>query len=167
MGLGPLGQSPDVKRVFISYSHDTPSHVERVWNFAKQLRGDGVDCWMDQDTDNPDRGFPHWTERQVRFAQIVLVACSRGYRAKFDSEDGVEGGLGVKYEAHFIRQELYDKGLRNDKFLPITFSEDADGVVPALLRPYPRFSIPGDYSKMLGRIMSAGAGFNEAVSTGA
>ena len=66
-----LSRSSDVKRVFISYSHDSQAHVDRVWSFAKQLRSDGVDCWMDQDTDSPDRGFPHWTERQLRFAQLA------------------------------------------------------------------------------------------------
>jgi hypothetical protein len=30
--------------VFISYSHDTPEHVERVLSLANQLRRDGVEC---------------------------------------------------------------------------------------------------------------------------
>ena len=72
----------------------------------------------------------------------------------------------MKYEAHFIRQELYDKGLKNDKFLPITFSDDTADVVPALLRPYPRFNIPDDYRRLVGRIMSAGGGFNTTVLSG-
>jgi hypothetical protein len=34
--------------VLISYSHDTPAHVERVLALANRLRRDGIDCRLDQ-----------------------------------------------------------------------------------------------------------------------
>ena len=35
-------------RVFISYSHDSLEHQQRVLALANQLREDGVEAWIDQ-----------------------------------------------------------------------------------------------------------------------
>ena len=35
-------------RVWISYSHDDEAHSERVLRLSERLRGDGIDCWIDQ-----------------------------------------------------------------------------------------------------------------------
>jgi hypothetical protein len=42
--------------VFISYSHDSPEHVDRVLAFANQLRRDGIDCTLDQYETSPPEG---------------------------------------------------------------------------------------------------------------
>ena len=44
--------------VFISYSHDSPEHVDRVLAFANQLRRDGIDCTLDQYKESPPEGWP-------------------------------------------------------------------------------------------------------------
>ncbi|MGA9058968.1 MAG: hypothetical protein WB763_20945 [Terriglobia bacterium] len=35
-------------RAFISYSHDSAEHLDRVWDLCEHLRSDGVDCRIDQ-----------------------------------------------------------------------------------------------------------------------
>jgi hypothetical protein len=35
-------------RVFISYSHDSAEHLNRVWNLCERLRHDGIDCRIEQ-----------------------------------------------------------------------------------------------------------------------
>ena len=35
-------------KVFISYSHDSDEHSERVLRLSDHLRGDGIDCNIDQ-----------------------------------------------------------------------------------------------------------------------
>jgi hypothetical protein len=51
--------------VFISYSHDSPEHVDRVRAFANQLRRDGIDCTLDQYKESPPEGWPEWTDRHI------------------------------------------------------------------------------------------------------
>src|SRR2546423_3358079 len=46
-GAYELPASGQPKRVFISYSHDSPEHESRVRDLAQQLRADGVDCRID------------------------------------------------------------------------------------------------------------------------
>jgi hypothetical protein len=50
-------------RVFVSYSHDTVEHQERVLTFADRLRADGVDAEIDQYNVAPPKGWPLWCER--------------------------------------------------------------------------------------------------------
>lgn len=40
-------------RVFISYSHDSPEHADRVLVLADRLVGDGIDCILDQYEESP------------------------------------------------------------------------------------------------------------------
>jgi hypothetical protein len=54
-------------RIFISYSHDRQGHMDRVWNLSERLRGDGVDCRIDQHQESPAEGI-----------RIDAVSCSRG-----------------------------------------------------------------------------------------
>jgi hypothetical protein len=34
--------------MFISYSHDTAEHKNRVWDLCERLRDHGIDCRTDQ-----------------------------------------------------------------------------------------------------------------------
>lgn len=64
-------------RVFISCSHDSDQHRERVLDLAQRLRGDGVDCTIDQFVNgSPPEGWPLWMERQVELADVVNVVAA-------------------------------------------------------------------------------------------
>ena len=62
-------------RVFISYSHDSPAHQDRVLDFADRLRADGIDASIDQYVPFPGEGWPNWCEAEIRKAQFVLLVC--------------------------------------------------------------------------------------------
>src|SRR5271166_904876 len=53
-------------RVFISYSHDSTEHEQRVRALADQLRDDGIDARIDQYVQDPDEGWVKWMRTQVR-----------------------------------------------------------------------------------------------------
>ena len=54
-------------KVFISYSHDSPEHEERVLELAHHLSADGIDCMIDQYIDSPLKaGRCGWIDRFKR-----------------------------------------------------------------------------------------------------
>ena len=63
---------PMAIRVFISYSHDSPEHMDRVWNLSERLRGDGIDCVIDQHEAAPEEG---WAETGVKDSSGSQSSC--------------------------------------------------------------------------------------------
>jgi len=72
------------KKVFISYSHDSPEHVDRVLALADRLVGDGVDCILDQCSISP-HDFPRNQEwrlacscnrKLLSLTTLLLKKCS-------------------------------------------------------------------------------------------
>jgi selenocysteine lyase/cysteine desulfurase len=58
-------------KVFISYSHDSPEHEDRVLGLANRLREDGIDAEIDQYEISPPQGWPSWYEQQIKSADFV------------------------------------------------------------------------------------------------
>ena len=53
----------DAPRVFISYSHVSDEHADRVLALADALRHGGLDVILDQYVHPaPDEGWPRWME---------------------------------------------------------------------------------------------------------
>ena len=75
---------PTPTRVFVSYSHDSPAHAERVLVLADRLRHDGVDARLDQYEPSPTQGWPRWMVDEIAAADFVLVVCTATYRRRFD-----------------------------------------------------------------------------------
>ncbi len=59
-------------KIFISYSHDSPAHGDRVLALSQRLRADGIDARVDQYEIAPPEGWPRWMDRQIREADFVL-----------------------------------------------------------------------------------------------
>jgi hypothetical protein len=49
-------------RVFISYSHESEEHADRVLALADRLRAEGIEATLDQYEISPDEGWPMWCE---------------------------------------------------------------------------------------------------------
>ena len=122
-----LGVAP---RVFISYSHDTPSHCDRVLALARRLRDDGVNAIIDKNEQSPPQGWPFWCEEQIRKARFVLMVCTETYFRQVNNEAEAHQGHGVLCEARLIRQLLYDQGSVSDKFVPVLFADSLPSHVP-------------------------------------
>jgi hypothetical protein len=141
-----------VKAAIISYSHDSPVHVDRVLALSDRLRAEGVDCRIDQYEQSPAEGWPRWCERQVEQSTFVLVACTRTYLRRFKREEAPQIGLGVTWEGHVITQELYEAQGSNTKFVPILFSKEDEQFVPIALRSTSRYQLSDNYDQLYRRL---------------
>jgi tetratricopeptide (TPR) repeat protein len=139
-------------QVFISYSHDSPVHVDRVLALSNRLREEGVDCRIDQYEQSPAEGWPQWCERQVEQSTLVLVACTETYLRRFKGEETPQIGLGVTWEGHIITQDLYDAQGSNTKFIPILFTKEDEQFVPKPLRSTSRYQLSDNYEQLYRRL---------------
>jgi tetratricopeptide (TPR) repeat protein len=142
----------DVPLVFISYTHDSPEHVDRVLVLSDRLRAEGVDCHIDQYEQSPEEGWPHWCARQVKNSAFVLVACTETYLRRFNAEEAPRIGLGGTWEGHIITQELYEAQGCNTKFVPIIFSKDDGQFIPDPLKSTTHYELPDNYGQLYRRL---------------
>src|ERR1700680_4754460 len=108
-------------KVLISYSHDSPEHEQRVLELSNRLRGDGIDCTIDQYVVVPEEGWTLWMERQVRDSNFVLMVCTPTYYRRVADEEEPGKGLGIRWEGRLIYQALYGEGRSNTKFILVLF----------------------------------------------
>ena len=128
-------------RVFISYSHDSVEHQERVLGLADRLRADGIDAEVDQYNAAPPEGWPLWCERQIEAADVVLMVCTETYHRRVSGDEERGKGLGVVWEARIIRQLLYDAGAVSDKFVPVLFSDTSPEQIPTPIKGRTRYVV--------------------------
>jgi len=135
-------------KVFISYSHDTSEHKSDILALASRLRNDGIDCEIDQFINGaPPEGWIRWMERQIEWAEFVLVVCTESYLQRFKGEDRL-GGRGVNFEGLLISQTLYDDFLENTKFLPVIPEHGSIDHVPLILKRGSTYKINSDYERL-------------------
>ncbi|WP_216351304.1 SEFIR domain-containing protein [Leptolyngbya sp. 'hensonii'] len=125
--------SPSPK-VFISYSHDSQEHKDRVLALADRLREDGIDCTIDQYEESPAEGWQRWMLNQVEETDYALIVCTQQYDRRFRGQEEVGKGKGVTWEGGVIIQELYDAQGQNSKFIPVTFTPEDSESIPSPLR---------------------------------
>lgn len=138
-------------RVFISYTHDSTEHKNRVWELCERLLKDGLDCRIDQHEFSPPEGWPRWCRDQVKEARFVLVVCTETYKRRYEGTEEARKGLGAKWEGFIITQELYEAEGRNSKFIPLVFSAQDTKYIPIELRAATRYVLDGedDYENLL------------------
>lgn len=111
--------------VFISYTHDSEEHLDKVLEFSNKLRSEGIDAVLDQYEDSPPEGWPRWMDRQIRNADYVIMICTPLYFKRVMGEEDPGIGLGGIWESGLIYQHLYNEGGINKKFIPVLFSENS------------------------------------------
>ena len=141
-------------RVLISYTHDTPEHMDRVWDLAERLRGDGIDCRIDQHEESPPEGWPRWCLNQVEESQFVVVACTETYLRRYRGKEDPGKGRGGNWEGLAITHELYNAQGQNKKFIPIVFSDEDSLFVPLELQGSARYKPTSEdgYEDLLRRL---------------
>jgi hypothetical protein len=122
-------------RVFISYSHDSEPHSQRVLALANQLRKHGVDAELDQYVTRPPQGWPRWCEEQLRpeNSEFVLVICTETYLNRIEGGVPADEGRGVFWEGSVIYNYLYDQK-SNGRFIPIVFDRGDEAHIPLPLK---------------------------------
>lgn len=121
-------------KVFVSYSHDSPEHMNRVLELSNRLRLDGIDSSIDQYEMSPSRGWIRWMNDQIEEASFVLVVCTETYGRRFSGREATGTGLGSNWEGAVISQELYDAEINNTKFVPVIFTSLDSLHIPPILR---------------------------------
>ncbi len=122
--------------VFISYSHDSQAHLERVLGLSERLRMDGIPIILDRyvEKGSPPEGWPRWMLNGLDNATQVLCVCTETYYRRFRGLEVPEKGKGVALEGALLTQYLYDNRSRTNKFVPVLFEKADEPHIPELLR---------------------------------
>jgi hypothetical protein len=147
----PTHSPPLGPRVFVSYSHDSKAHSDRVLELAARLRAEGVNAWLDRYVQSPPEGWIQWLAREVNEADFVLMVCTPTYRRRFEGEEAEGRGLGVNFEGATMQKLIYADGHRSEKFVPVLF-EDTHNAVPLQLADRTRYQLPNDYEALYRRL---------------
>src|SRR5512132_2288864 len=131
-------------KVFISYSHDTVEHQERVLGLADRLRADGIDAELDRYNAASSEGWPLWCERQIAAADVVLMVCTETYHRRVSGDEERGKGLGVVWEAQIIRQLVYEAGAVSEKFIPLLFSDGLAQHIPLPVKHWTQYVADSD-----------------------
>jgi len=86
-------------KLFVSYSHDSPEHQDRVRALADRLRADGIDAMLDQYAPAPPEGWSMWMDEQIRTADFVLLFGTETYLQRVERRERPGKGRGVLWEA--------------------------------------------------------------------
>ncbi len=136
------GENQRTPRVFISYSHDSAEHCDRVLMLAQQFRRDGIDAELDQFHQDELKHWPRWCEERLRpeNSDFVLCICTPEYKGRVEGRVAADIGKGVFWEGTLIYNYLYDeKG--NQRCIPVFFDDNPGSDIPAILNGYTRFQI--------------------------
>ena len=128
----PAGKT--VPRLFISYSHDSRAHEDRVRVLANRLRHDGVDAVIDQFDAAPQHGWPMWVDREIQKADFVAMVCTETYLKRVEGRDAPGKGRGVLWEAKIIYNHLYEEDRPLQKFIPILLEGGRQSSIPWPIR---------------------------------
>ena len=131
----PDKRRPDrrLPTVFITYSHETKEHKERVLNLANTLRADGVASEIDSFQVSPPEGWPAWMRKQTEESDFVIVVCTETYARRFAGNETSGKGKGATWEGRLIQQILYEAG-RNQRFIPVVFDPSDVSHIPVVLK---------------------------------
>ena len=135
--------------LFISYSHDSIEHEDRILALADRLRQDGIDARIDQYFPTPIEGWPIWMDRSIADADFVAIVCSETYLKRVMGKEKPGVGLGVLWEAKIIYNHLYSETDACAKFMPILPLDGSQANIPWPLRGHTYYEIdtPGGYAR--------------------
>jgi hypothetical protein len=126
-------------RVFVSYSHDSPEHSQRVLELAWTLRDNGITVQLDQFHQHEIVQWPRWCRQQMKRANsdFVVCICTAEYRSRLDGNVPPEQGKGVYWEGDLLENEIYDaKG--NTRIIPVLLGDEPETSLPEILAGWTR-----------------------------
>ncbi len=115
--------SPEIPKLFVSYSWSTPAHEQWVLDLATEVSNSGVEVILDKWDLREGHDSVAFMEMMVTDPSItkVLMICDRAYTTK---ADGRAGGVGT--ETQIISREVYEKQSQ-DKFAAVVAEKDEAG----------------------------------------
>ena len=149
-----------VIKVFISYAHESNEFRESVRELAiwLNLNGNGK---IVVSTDHlytykaRKEGWQVWMHDQIVESDLVLIICTPKYNDRFVKNEEAGKGLGAIYEGAIITTAMYQRGLINEKFIPIIPDDGSPKNVPLLFRPFFNYlSFPNNYEGIMKAIFN-------------
>ena len=116
----------DIKRVFMSYSHDTPEHSAWVMSLASNLMSKGIDVILDKWSLGAGDDLTQFMEKGLIESDYVLMVCTENYVGKAN-----EGKGGVGYEKMIVTAD-YMNDANAKKAIPI-IRQQGTTLVPIFL----------------------------------
>jgi len=125
-------------KVFISYAHDSPEHVDDVCRLAELLHTNGCDIWIDQQI--AERvGWGELTGAKIEDADYVLAIASPAFQRVGDDHVPYDQNRGARAELGLLRELLQADGHRwTRKVLPVLLPGRTEADVPRFLQPHNR-----------------------------
>ena len=115
-------------KVFITYAWEDEAHKDWAKQLADKLITEGIEAIIDQYDLNPGDRIPQFMEASIKEAVYVLVICTPKYKRKADKRLG-----GVGYESNLISGEIYTKGSKKRKYIPVLRRGSMEKSIPAFL----------------------------------
>ena len=128
-------------KIFISYTHDSKDHIEKVLDISNKLRADGIDAILDQYEQSPPQGWPQWMDQNICNADFVLMVCTKNYYKRIMGEEEKGIGLGIKWEGKLIYQHIYNSDSQSNKFIPIILDESDVSHIPLPVQGHTHYKI--------------------------
>jgi hypothetical protein len=113
----------------ISYSHDSPAHMDWVRTLAERLTQDGVEVLLDQWHLQLGDELPRFMEASIAKADYILLICTEPYVRKADERAG-----GVGYESSLLSAQLLAARQIAE--------QDASRIIPILRQSTPTPRVP-------------------------
>jgi hypothetical protein len=134
--------------VFLSYSHDSDFHRERVLDLSERLRADGIATILDRyvEKGSPPEGWPSWMMNGLNAATHIVCVCTETYRRRFLGQEVLGKGKGVDWEGALVTQALYDARSRTNRFIPVLFIPADEPHIPEPLRPQTHYVLDSEAS---------------------
>lgn len=139
-----------MKKVFISYSWDSPEHQNTIFNLSNKLRSDGIDCDIDQYHQSPTEGWPKWMEKSTRESDYVLIVCTETYLQRFEGKESEGKGQGIKWESLLSINDIYYEDSENTKYVPVIVNSTDNQFIPRPIKgtTYYDLSTEGGYENL-------------------
>ncbi|MEV7098817.1 SEFIR domain-containing protein [Amycolatopsis sp. NPDC051045] len=126
----------DPKRVFVSYTHDSPAHKDQVLAFSEFLTRNGMEVTLDQWKLAHRQDWYVWAIKSIEAADFVIVVASETYRRVADGYTPAGGNRGLQSEAALLREKLHsDRPTWTRKILPVVFPGHTPAEIPEFLQP--------------------------------
>ncbi len=130
------------RRIFISYSQDSPNHKRWVAALAFRLLNRGFKITLDQWDLYPEDNSPAYIEEMVQCADWILAICSEEYTRKSDA------GIGsIGFERMIVTPELIN-GLAskplNEKVIAVIRQSTTPRIIPKCLGGCTQFDLSDD-----------------------
>lgn len=129
---------------FISYSHDSKEHENRVRELVDRLCIEGIDCIFDQYVQSPNEGWPKWMIHHSENSDFILIICTEIYEQRSKSASNSVSGKGVKFESLLTYQDLLDAGSISARLIPIVFNSSSIDFIPRPLKSFQHYILDTD-----------------------